>query len=87
MGEGRTPGDAGAGAAIDGAAGVLDAPSLPVGARESAMLRLRNAIVWRWCESRLGKIVAWGLIDKLCYDVRVRCCAMKRERAPSTWRW
>lgn len=44
MGEGRTPGDAGAGDAIDATVGILGTSS-PGGARESAMFRFRNAIV------------------------------------------
>jgi hypothetical protein len=43
MGEGRTPGGVGAGCAIEGEDGAFDASS-PAGARDSAMLRLRNAI-------------------------------------------
>jgi hypothetical protein len=44
MGEGRTPGGVGAGGATEGAEGAFDASS-PVGPRERAMLRLRNAIL------------------------------------------
>lgn len=44
IGEGRTPGGVGAGCAIEGDDGAFDA-SLPAGARDSAMLRLRNAIL------------------------------------------
>jgi hypothetical protein len=43
MGEGRTPGGVGADGATEGVEGTFDASS-PVGARESAMLRLRKAI-------------------------------------------
>jgi hypothetical protein len=44
MGEGRTPGGVGAGGAIEGIEAAFDASS-PAGARERAMLRLRNAIL------------------------------------------
>jgi hypothetical protein len=59
MGEGRTPGGVGAGGgvdaggAIEGVDGAFDASS-PAGARERAVLRLRNAISNVLdCESRL----------------------------------
>jgi hypothetical protein len=47
MGEGRTPGGGGDGADIDGGEGAVDT-SESAGARESAMLRLRNAILRLW---------------------------------------
>lgn len=63
MGEGRTPGGVGAGATTAGADGAFDTSS-PVGARESAMLRLRKAIfVGLESESRHGENVG-GTIDK-----------------------
>lgn len=44
MGEGRTPGGVGAGGATDGE-GVVEDASPSAGARESAMLRLRKAML------------------------------------------
>lgn len=63
MGEGRTPGGVGAGGVTEGADGGFEASS-PAGARESATLRLRKAIlVILEGESRhVGK--CGGTIDK-----------------------
>lgn len=69
MGEGRTPGGVGAGSAADGEAGEFDTSS-PAGARESATLRLRNAIsgFWRGVSRDCWKMLE-GLSIRLASDV------------------
>jgi hypothetical protein len=60
VGEGRTPSGVGAGAGTGGN-GVEGDASPSAGARESAMLRLRNAISWSWC----GEVEKLWEIDKI----------------------
>jgi len=69
MGEGRTPGGVGAGF-VDGRGGDSFGTSSPAGARDSATLRLRNAIfgLWRGVSRDFWKMLE-GLSIRLALDV------------------